>query len=107
MSDEEYMKVVYGIENYQGRKRRGAGIVIPMPEPEDKYLGLPIEDLELGVRAMNCLHRAGIDTIGDLVKLSEQEVSRIRNAGIRTVREIKDRLGNLGLSLRSVDESDY
>jgi len=59
-----------------------------------------IEELEIGVRAYNCLKRAGIQTVGDLVQRSESELNAIPNFGRRSTDEVKDALGALGLSLR-------
>jgi DNA-directed RNA polymerase subunit alpha len=59
-----------------------------------------IEELEIGVRAYNCLKRAGIQTVGDLVQRSESELNAIPNFGKRSTDEVKDALNALGLSLR-------
>jgi DNA-directed RNA polymerase subunit alpha len=59
-----------------------------------------IEELELGVRSYNCLKRAGIQTVGDLVQRSESELNAIPNFGKRSTDEVKDALTALGLSLR-------
>src|ERR671911_831090 len=59
-----------------------------------------IEELEIGVRAYNCLKRAGIQTVGDLVQRSESELNAIPNFGKRSTEEVKDALHQLGLSLR-------
>src|SRR5436190_1921698 len=59
-----------------------------------------IEELEIGVRAYNCLKRAGIQTVGDLVQRSESELNAIPNFGKRSTEEVKDALHALGLSLR-------
>jgi DNA-directed RNA polymerase subunit alpha len=59
-----------------------------------------IEELEIGVRAYNCLKRAGIQTVGDLVQRSESELNAIPNFGKRSTEEVKEALVQLGLSLR-------
>ena len=59
-----------------------------------------IEELEIGVRAYNCLKRAGIQTVGDLVQRSESELNAIPNFGKRSTEEVKESLTALGLSLR-------
>jgi DNA-directed RNA polymerase subunit alpha len=59
-----------------------------------------IEELELGVRSYNCLKRAGIQTIGDLVQKSESELSAIPNFGRKSIEEVKETLRVRGLSLR-------
>ena len=58
-----------------------------------------VEELEIGVRAYNCLKRAGIQTVGDLVQRSESELNAIPNFGKRSTEEVKDALTALGLSL--------
>jgi DNA-directed RNA polymerase subunit alpha len=59
-----------------------------------------IEELEIGVRAYNCLKRAGIQTVGDLVTHSESELNAIPNFGKRSTEEVMEALHALGLSLR-------
>ena len=60
----------------------------------------PIEELELGVRSYNCLKRVGIETIGDLVTKSENELAAIPNFGKKSIEEVKETLGTHGLTLR-------
>ena len=60
----------------------------------------PIEELELGVRSYNCLKRVGIETIGDLVMKSEQELAAIPNFGKKSVEEVRETLAQHGLNLR-------
>jgi DNA-directed RNA polymerase subunit alpha len=59
-----------------------------------------IEELDIGVRAYNCLKRAGIQTIGDLVTRSQSELNAIPNFGQRSTEEVVDALAQIGLSLR-------
>src|SRR5436190_1208252 len=60
----------------------------------------PIEELELGVRSYNCLKRVGIETIGDLVTKSEDELAAIPNFGKKSIEEVKETLAQHGLGLR-------
>jgi DNA-directed RNA polymerase subunit alpha len=60
----------------------------------------PIEELELGVRSYNCLKRVGIETIGDLVSKTENELAAIPNFGRKSIEEVKETLGAHGLTLR-------
>jgi DNA-directed RNA polymerase subunit alpha len=80
--------------------RDGAGVdeaaAPPATEGDDRL----IEELEIGVRAYNCLKRAGIQTIGDLVQKSDSELKAIPNFGERSIDEVKEALAALGLSLR-------
>src|SRR4051795_5937843 len=64
----------------------------------------PIEELELGVRSYNCLKRVGIETIGDLVVKTENELAAIPNFGKKSIEEVKETLQAHGLTLRG-DES--
>ena len=60
----------------------------------------PIEELELGVRSYNCLKRVGIETIGDLVVKSENELAAIPNFGKKSIDEVIETLQARGLGLR-------
>ncbi|HKB94094.1 MAG TPA: DNA-directed RNA polymerase subunit alpha [Gaiellaceae bacterium] len=60
----------------------------------------PIEELELGVRSYNCLKRVGIETIGDLVMKTENELAAIPNFGKKSIEEVKETLAQHGLGLR-------
>ena len=62
-----------------------------------------IEELELGVRSYNCLKRVGIETIGDLVSKTEQELAAIPNFGKKSIEEVKETLAAHGLYLRGDD----
>jgi DNA-directed RNA polymerase subunit alpha len=78
-------------------------------EPEekselDKLLEMPVEDLELSMRAFNCLKRAGINTLGELVQKTEAEISKVRNMGKKSLAEVKGKLAELGLAFRLEDE---
>jgi DNA-directed RNA polymerase subunit alpha len=63
----------------------------------------PIEELELGVRSYNCLKRVGIETIGDLVSKTENELAAIPNFGRKSIEEVKETLGTHGLTLKGDD----
>jgi DNA-directed RNA polymerase subunit alpha len=60
----------------------------------------PIEELELGVRSYNCLKRVGIETIGDLVSKTENELAAIPNFGKKSIEEVRETLAAHGLTLR-------
>ena len=60
-----------------------------------------IEELELGVRSYNCLKRAAIQTVGDLVQKSESELAAIPNFGRKSIEEVKEALDARGLGLRA------
>ena len=65
-----------------------------------KTLETPIEEVEFSVRAYNCLKRAGIHTIQDLVNKTEVEVTKIRNLGKKSLKEVIDKVAELGLEFR-------
>ena len=65
----------------------------------------PIEELELGVRSYNCLKRVGIETIGDLVSKSENELASIPNFGRKSIEEVRETLSQHGLTLRGENGS--
>ncbi len=73
-------------------------------DQKEKVLEMSIEELELSVRSFNCLKRAGINTVEELTKRSETDMMNVRNLGRKSLDEVKHKLEDLGLSLRSVDE---
>jgi DNA-directed RNA polymerase subunit alpha len=80
----------------------GAGAPFGTTEDPDvaRAMAMPIEDLDLSVRPYNCLKRAGIHTVGDLVKKTEDEVVAVKNFGRKSLDEVKEKLAAHGLSLR-------
>ena len=72
-------------------------------DPSVKALETSIDDLDLSVRAYNCLKRAGILTLHDLVDKTETEMMKIRNRGKKSLKEVIDKVKNMGLSFRSED----
>ena len=69
-----------------------------------KLMELPIEEMDLSVRSYNCLKRAGINTIQDLLKKSRSDMFKVRNLGAKSVEEVIQKLDSYGLSLRKEDE---
>ncbi len=65
--------------------------------PDEKY-NMPVEQLDLSVRTMNCLRRGGISTVGELISKGEQELLSLRNFGQKSKQELEERLNALGLS---------
>lgn len=65
-----------------------------------KTLETPIEEVEFSVRAYNCLKRAGIHTVQDLVNKKEVEVTKIRNLGKKSLKEVLDKVAELGLTFK-------
>ncbi|PUU88563.1 DNA-directed RNA polymerase subunit alpha [Halanaerobium sp.] len=69
-------------------------------EEKDKILDTTIEELELSVRSSNCLKRAGINTVEELVDKTEDDLMKVRNLGKKSLQEIKDKLDELDLDLK-------
>ena len=63
-----------------------------------------IEELDLSVRSFNCLKRAGINTVQDLISKSEEEMMKVRNLGKKSLEEVIAKLRSLGFDLTSDDE---
>ncbi len=80
------------------------GMMIEKTEdPKVKALETSIEDLDFSVRAYNCLKRAGIHTLQDLVNKSESDMMKIRNLGKKSLKEVLDKIRDMGLILRDDD----
>ncbi len=71
---------------------------------KEKILEMNIEDLDLSVRSYNCLKRAGINTVEELVQRDEDEMMKVRNLGRKSLEEVQQKLAQLGLSLRTNEE---
>ncbi len=67
---------------------------------KDGYLEAPIEDLDLSVRAYNCLKRHGINTLQDLYSYTEADLTNIKNFGSKSIVEVKEKLNNMNLNLK-------
>ena len=68
-------------------------------------LNTPIQELELSVRASNCLESVKVETVGQLVKMTEVDLLKIRSFGKTSLREIRRKLADMGLSLGMTDIS--
>ena len=68
-----------------------------------KKLETSIDDLDFSVRAYNCLKRAGVNTLGDLTEKSELEMMKIRNLGKKSLKEVMDKIKDMGLKFREED----
>ncbi|MEG0770678.1 MAG: DNA-directed RNA polymerase subunit alpha [Clostridia bacterium] len=77
---------------------------VPQEAGFDKVLEMTIEEMELSVRSFNCLKRAGINTVEDLVKKSQDDMIKVRNLGKKSLDEVILKLDFLGLSLSQEDE---
>ena len=72
-------------------------------EVQNKGLVVMIEDLDLSVRSYNCLKRAGTQTVEELTQKTEDEMMRVRNLGKKSLKEVKDKIYELGLSFKSYE----
>ena len=72
-------------------------------EQPNKGQQMMIEDLDLSVRSYNCLKRAGIQTVDELTQKTEDEMMRVRNLGKKSLKEVKDKLIELGMGFKSFD----
>ena len=93
-------------EQFAGFETSGPGGIVVSPEEALASIGAdpitqrPIEDLDLSVRSYNCLKREGVATVGELMDRTEQELLEIRNFGSKSVDEVRDKLTELGISLK-------
>jgi DNA-directed RNA polymerase subunit alpha len=67
---------------------------------ENKYQSMLIEELDLSVRSNNCLKRFGITTVMELTQKSEDEMMKVRNLGKKSLKEVKEKLAEIGLHFR-------
>lgn len=83
----------------------GTGGLVLGPEPGEEeasgILAQPIEEMDLTVRSYNCLKREGVATVGDLVQKTEEDLLEIRNFGQKSIDEVKAKLEDMGLSLKT------
>ena len=73
-------------------------------DEQTKVLEMTIEDMDLSVRSYNCLKRAGISTVEQLIKKSESDLAKVKNLGKRSLEEVIDKLKSYSLSLRNDEE---
>ncbi len=79
---------------------RSTTVVVKPESHRDKMLEMTIEELDLSVRSFNCLKRAGINSVEDLVDKSENDMMKVRNLGRKSLEEVINKLQTMGLSLR-------
>ena len=84
---------------------KNAEILVERPEvAKVKVLEMTIEELDLSIRSFNCLKRAGIDTVEDLIERTEEDMIKIRNLGRKSLEEVIHKLNSLGLCLKKDEE---
>ena len=73
-------------------------------DPKGKVMDMNIDELELSVRSYNCLKRAGINTVGDLIGKSEDDMMKVRNLGRKSLDEVIGKLASLGFKLSKEED---
>jgi len=79
-------------------------MVVKDDSAKEKVLEMTIEELDLSVRSFNCLKRAGINNVEDLISKTEDDMMKVRNLGRKSLDEVVAKLASLGLALRDEDE---
>ena len=98
---QEHLNLFVGLDD----SAEGMEIMVEKEENQkEKALEMTIEELELSVRSFNCLRRAAINTVEELTQKSEEDMMKVRNLGKKSLDEVKNKLEELGLSLRQSDE---
>ena len=80
-------------------------VVEKSADPQSTVLDMTIEELDLSVRSFNCLKRANINTVADLISKTEDEMMKVRNLGRKSLEEVINKLAMMGLSLASEDNN--
>ena len=84
---------------------KNAEIMVEREETiKEKVLEMTIEELDMSVRSFNCLKRAGIDTVEDLINRTEDDMMKVRNLGKKSLEEVIQKLHSLGLDLKKEEE---
>ena len=84
---------------------KGTQILVEREESiKEKVLEMTIEELDMSVRSFNCLKRAGINTVEDLISKTEDDMIKVRNLGKKSLEEVIQKLHSLGLELRKEEE---
>ncbi|MBR2849555.1 MAG: DNA-directed RNA polymerase subunit alpha [Clostridia bacterium] len=97
----EHLKLFIDMSNIA----QDAETLIERPEVKrDRVLEMTIEELDLSVRSFNCLKRAGIDTVEDLINRTEEDMIKVRNLGRKSLEEVIQKLNSLGLGLKKDEE---
>ena len=78
-------------------------VVEKTEQQRDKVLEMTIEELDLSVRSFNCLKRANINTVEDLISKTQDEMIKVRNLGRKSLEEVEHKLAQMGLSLADED----
>ena len=87
---------------YKDGYNEAQGIVTKTQNNNDK-ITMPIENLNLSLRAYNCIKRAKIDTVADLILKTEEDMMKVRNLGRKSFEEVRNKLYEMGLSFYEQD----
>ncbi|NLK52463.1 MAG: DNA-directed RNA polymerase subunit alpha [Syntrophomonadaceae bacterium] len=79
-------------------------MVVKEEDPRERLLEMTIEELDLSVRSFNCLKRAGINSVGELIQKNVEDMMKVRNLGKKSLEEVDKKLAELGLALRQSNE---
>lgn len=97
----EHLRFFVGLDE----QAEGMEIMVEKEEEEkDRLMEMTIEELDLSVRSYNCLKRAGINTVEELTRRTEEDMMKVRNLGKKSLQEVKEKLEALNLSLRQSDD---
>lgn len=99
----EHLNLFANISNQQYSEKI---IVDKTNDNVQKNLDMTIEDLDLSVRSFNCLKRAGMNTLGDLIEYGEENIVKVRNLGKKSLDEVIEKLKSLGYSFKKKGSSD-
>ena len=90
--------------NLTDEAKKAEILVEPEETIKEKVLEMTIEELDMSVRSLNCLKRAGIDTVEDLTNRTEEDMIKVRNLGKKSLEEVIQKLHSLGLDLKKEEE---
>lgn len=76
-------------------------------EEEDQVLNTKIEDIYLNLRAYNCLNRAGVETVGDIIEHTREELLEIKNFGKKSLEDVEEKIHGLGLNFKGEEPLDF
>mgnify|MGYP003466326741 CR=1 FL=1 len=93
----EHFNVIVGLNEYIKEKEF---MIQKEEKPVNIKLDLKIEDLDLSVRSYNCLKRANINTVGELISKTDEEMMKVRNLGRKSLKEVIQKLNEIGLELK-------
>ncbi len=96
----EHLQMFVGLTEHQ----TPISFQAPAEEVNEKGLDMSIEEMDLTVRAYNCLKRAGINTVAELVQRNKEEMIKVRNLGRKSLEEVEEKLHAMGLKLQSDED---